>query len=482
MTTGVGVAILIGTLQAVAISGSVPPGAGSFEPTGHVLWVPAEQSRDDQRHECVLSATRWSCPTVPHGESGVVILVGNGAIGYVVLGPPGPIASGNAEWGRLVRVVSGLSVETLSDLRVSSWTVERPPSRPNTQKLDVVPDTTFQVVRISATSFWVSGPSPSSDAFLRLDGSGVAQHNTTMHALADGPLDSPFVIDATSGVAITGRVETRSGEPADGAVIELFARTPGGSDGPVDEKSLANVPIVRLATTVADKEGQFEFGGLESGPYQVVATAFSRGRLARWTTTVSPPLLITLEPPATATGRIVRHKLPVPDVKVRFVPGQAAWRNSSDPSAHLTADVTTDESGRFTLPLPPTPSGDVQFIAPDGASKRISLPALSSLSEITLGDVALPELISVVLRADVAGCRLTAIGPTGALGFALATGRATATSYQLDLPEPGEWFLDAECAGQHASLQPSVILLKSGRSSASFDVRIVTSDSARSPR
>src|SRR5215470_17082541 len=120
MTTGVGVAILIGTLQAVGISGSVPASAGSFDSTGRVLWVPADQSRDNLRPECVLAATRWSCPSVPLGESGVVIVAGNGAIGYVVLGPSGPIASGNAEWGRLVRVVSGLSVDTTSDLRVSS--------------------------------------------------------------------------------------------------------------------------------------------------------------------------------------------------------------------------------------------------------------------------------------------------------------------------------------------------------------------------
>jgi hypothetical protein len=481
MTTEVGVAILIGTLQAVGISGNVPAAAGSFDSTTRVLWVPADQSRDNLRPECALTATRWSCPSVPLGESGVVIVAGNGAIGYVVLGPSGPIASGNAEWGRLIRVESRLSVEHLSDLRVSSWTVERPPSRPNTQKLDVVPDSTFQVVRMSATSFWISGPSPSSDAFLRLDGPGVARHNTTMQALADGPLDSPFLIDATSGVAITGRVETRSGEPVDGALLELFARTPGGSDGPVDEKSLAKIPVVRLATTVADGQGQFEFGGLESGSYQVVATAFSRGRLARWTKTASPPLLITLEPPATATGRVVRQKLPAPDVKVRFVPGQAAWRNSSDPSAHLTADVTTDESGRFTLPLPPKPSGDVQFIAPDGATTRISLPALSNLSEINLGDVALPELIAVVLRADVAGCRLTAIGPAGALGFAVVPGRATAATYQFDLPEPGEWYLDVACSGEHASVQPPSIHVKPGRST-SFDVHLAVTESAQSQR
>jgi hypothetical protein len=300
-----------------------------------------------------------------------------------------------------------------------------------------------------------------------------------MLTVASGPPDSPFVIDAASGVSVIGRVEARSGEPVEGALVELFARAPAAGDGPVDEKALETTPVVRLATVVADGEGRFEFSGLEHGTYQVAATAFSRGRLARWTTTASPPLVMTLEPPATATGRVVRQKLPVPGAKVRFVPASTAWRNSSDPSAHLTSDVSTDESGRFALALPPQPSGDVQFIAPDGASMRITLPALSNLSEVALGDVALPERIAVEIRADVAGCTMTAIGPAGALGLAVVPGRAMSTIYQFDVPEPGQWFLDAECSGQHVSIQPPAIQVTPTGTLSSFDVHVVAADAAR---
>jgi hypothetical protein len=375
-----------------------------------------------------------------------------------------------------VRVAAGsIGPESLGDLRVSSWTVDRPAGRPNTLKLDVIPDTTLQVIKVSDTSFWVSGLSPSTDAFLRLDGPGVARHDTAMLTVASGPPDVPFVIDATNGVSIMGRVETRSGEPVEGALLELFARAPVDDE----EKALAKTPVVRLATVVADGEGRFEFSGLENGTYQVAATAFSRGRLARWTTTASPPLVMTLEPPATATGRVVRQKLPAPGVTVRFVPGSTAWRNSSDPSAHLTSDVVTDQSGRFTLALPPQPSGDVQFIAPDGASTRVALPALSRLSEVTLGDVALAEPIAIEIRADVAGCKMTAIGPAGALGLAVVPGRPTSTIYQFDLPEPGQWFLDAECSGQHVSIQPPAIQVTPTRTLSSFDVHVVAADAAR---
>jgi hypothetical protein len=483
MIAGIGFWILIA--QSIGVSGNIPAGVGPSDSPGRISWIPARTSPDDRKHECVSAAgARWSCPSVPAGESGVVVIFGDEAIGYVVVGPAGAAWGGKAEWGRLVRIApGGLSPERLADLRISSWTVDRPASRPNTQKLDVIPDATLQVFRVSDTSFWVSGPMPSTDAFLRLDGPGIARHHTTMLTVASGPPDSPFVIDATDGVSIAGRVEARSGEPVEGALVELFAKTPAADEGPGEERALAKIPVVRLATEVADGQGRFEFSGLEHGAYQVVATAFSRGRLARWTTTASPPpLLMTLDPPARATGRVVRHKLPAPGVTVRFVPASTAWRNSSDPSAHLTSDVSTDQSGRFTLALPPQHSGDVQFIAPDGASTRMTLPALSNLSEVALGDVALPELIVVEIRADVAGCRMTAIGPAGALGLAVVPGRATSTIYQFDLPEPGEWFLDAECSGRQASIQPPAIRVQSASSLTFFDVRIVTADSVTSPR
>lgn len=479
--------IVIAMLQSASISGNLPAGVWPLDPPGRVLWLSAHESDDGRRHECVLSTdARWSCPSVPVGESGVAVIVGNGAIGYVVEGHTGPIANGTADWGRLVRVApggpGGSDVENLSDLRVSSWTVDRPLNRPNTLKLDAIPDAAFQVIKVSATSYWVSGPLPSPDAFLRVEGSNIARHDTPMASLAEGPPDSPFVTQVTSGTSISGRVETRSGEPVEGAWIELFTKAPAADNILSDEKSLATIPVVRLAAVNADGEGRFEFSGLENGPYNVVATAFSRGRLSRWTTTTSPPLLMRLEPPARVTGRVLRQKLPARNVTVRFVPTATAWRNSDDPSAHLTADVTTDESGRFALPLPPRPAGDIQFIATDGASTRILLPALSDLGEIAVGDVALPELIAVEIRANVPGCRMTAVGPAGALGFAVVPARVTSTIYQFDLPEAGQWFLDAECSGQHVSIQPSAIQVRSTRSLAVFDVHVITSDTAQSPR
>jgi len=473
--TAAAVSILLAALQVIGISGDVPAEVGPLDQPGRVLWLPADPAPDaDVNHECALTtASRWSCPSVPAGQPGVALIIGDGIVGYVVRGPVGAL-SGKAEWGRVVRVATGaIGSVGLRDLQVASWSIDRPANRPNTRKLDVVPDSSIQVIKISNASYWVSGSFPSADAFLHLEGPGVARHDTAMAEVVAGPLESPFVIDADKGVSITGRVETRSGDPVEGALLELFAISPAVVAGPKDEKALAKVPVIRLATVVADGEGRFEFSDLENGSYEVVATAFSRGRLSRWTTTASPPVVMKLEAPATATGRVVRQKLPAPNVKVRFVPASSAWRNSTDPSAHLTADVRTGDDGRFALALPPEASGDVQFIAPDGASARVTLPAASNFSEIRLGDIPLPEMIAVEVRANAAGCRMTAIGPAGALGLAVVPARTASTIYQFELPEAGQWFLDAECAGQPVSLQPVAIQVKRSGSISSFDVNVV---------
>jgi hypothetical protein len=91
-----------------------------------------------------MAAARWSCPSVPAGESGVVVIAGDGVIGYVVVGPAGAAQGGRAEWGRLVRIAPGrICRASLGDLES-----RRGPSiaheSSNTQKLDVVPTPLFR--------------------------------------------------------------------------------------------------------------------------------------------------------------------------------------------------------------------------------------------------------------------------------------------------------------------------------------------------
>src|SRR5215467_5898798 len=94
MIAGIGPFILIGALQPVGLSGSVPQGVGPLHPAARLLWLPISQSRENPVRECVLTTdSRWLCPSVPADESGVVTIAGNDALGYVVMGPTGVLIS-----------------------------------------------------------------------------------------------------------------------------------------------------------------------------------------------------------------------------------------------------------------------------------------------------------------------------------------------------------------------------------------------------
>jgi len=90
----------------------------------------------------------------------------------------------------------------------------------------------------------------------------------------------------------------------------------------------------------------------------------------------------------------------------------------------------------------------------------------------------------VEIRADVPDCRMTAVGPAGALGLAVVPGRATSTIYRFELPEPGEWFLDAECSGQHVAVRPAAVQIRSASAPIPIDVQLAGADtlSGKSPR
>lgn len=173
-----------------------------------------------------------------------------------------------------------------------------------------------------------------------------------------------------------------------------------------------------------------------------------------------------LRSPRTATGRVLRQKLPAVGVVVRFIPDATAWRDSRDPSAHLTLDTTTDEDGRFVLTLPPSADGTIQFADKDGAVKRIRLTTAAISSEIALGDIVLGDLISVELQTDVPGCALSAIGPAGAAGFSIVRARSSGISQSFDFPEVGQWLMRAECGGaSRRVIPPSVEISATGEPS-----------------
>lgn len=469
MATGVVLAALALAAQSAGFSGALPAG---FDSAARISWVAAE---DETTSECTLPTPgRWTCASVPPGASGVIVMFGSRSIGYALVSTRGVFETGVADWGRLVRVAAGaVGPEDLRGLKLSAWTPDRPAVRPQTRKLGLVGDGSLRIWQLSDTAFWMAGPLASPESLLRVEGAAIASHYVPMTVLMGGSPDSPFVIDAAIPRTIGGRVESTSRQAVAHAHVELFAPAAGDAAMPQDDQSLERATVLRLETTETDDDGSFEFARLGTGAYQVVAVDFALGRAERWTSASSAPVVITLAPSATVTGRVLRRKLPAPNVRVRFVPDPSVWQASVDPSAHLTAESTTDEFGRFIMSLPPVREGIVQFIAPDGAAVRITLPGSPKASEIVVGDVTLPDLISVEVRSDTPGCQLSAAGPIGGLGLAIVQARGAENVYRFDFPEAGQWFLEADCSGEHRHIEPQAITIPDAGPLPTIDIRVV---------
>jgi hypothetical protein len=442
----------------------------------HVVWVPADGTDDDERGGCVLSADGWSCSRLPAGTSGVVVLLGNASLRYAVVGPRGVVDSGAAAWGRMVRLDLGTATTPdPRDVRIAAWRPERSPVRSEARKLTLAPDSTVRVHRLSVSAYWVTGTGASDDSFLNIEYPGIASERLDMAALRSGSPDVPVIVAPQLPLSIVGRVELGSGEPAGAVSIGLDVPVAGVDDDP-SPAAFEGATMARYRTTTTDAYGTFEFPGLGSGTYHLEVSEPSIGRGDLWTKTPSAPVLITLKPPLKATGRVLQRGLPLPMVRVRFVPDADAWASSIDPASHVTIDVLSDDAGRFSLPLPAIARGVLQFIAPDGTSARVALSSSTATADMELGDVALGALRPVTVRlTGRLDCHLMAVGPVGSLGVTMVRATGGAGLHWFDLPEPGTWLLNAECAGRNYAIEPPAMTVAPDGPPRTIDARLAAS-------
>jgi hypothetical protein len=403
------------------------------------------------------------------GDVGVVLIQAGVEIGFVAFGTHGAVASGMAKWGRLIRVITAGDEE---DISASALQIDRPAVRPNTRTLGVVPDNETHVWPVSPTAFWVVGSSRRSDAFIRFEAKQSARHDEPLERVMEGAAEAPMTIPLQLPVALEGRVELSSGAPVPGAIVDLLALRPSDFTEP-ERAALNAADVMRIAEGRTDADGKFEFDGLESRLYKVAVVDFEHGRGEQWTNAAGPLLVVRLKAPSKATGRVLRQSLPVQGVVVRFVPDASAWRDSRDPAAHLTLDTSTDDSGRFALTLPPAAAGAVQLTAPEGATKRIPLPNIPNVSEIVLGDVVLEDLILVELQTDVPDCVVSAVGPAGVAGFSIVRARSVGIVHSLQLPEPGQWLMQAECGGVQRRVSPRALEVSSKGELSTYYLRVL---------
>jgi len=438
------IAIALSTLvQVASLSGQLP---AQVDPSAiaRIVWVSGEMASTVQRSDCQLQPPRgWVCGEQSSGDVGVVVIETPDVYGFVLLGRQGVIASGMAQWARMIRAsVPGREGLEVAAMSATALRISHPVARPNTRVLDVEPDADTRVWPIAPTTFWIAGTSRLPDAFIRFAAENVARHDEPLERIWGDVAEAPLDVLLQRPRSLRGRVESGS-RAVPGAFVDVFVRHPEEGDRPI----LKTTRVVRVDSTRTDEEGRFTFDGLEPQLYKVAVVDFERGRGEQWADVNEAPLVIALEPPAKATGRVVRGQLPAPDVVVRFIPDAAAWRESTDPTAHLTLDTTTDDRGSFALSLPPAADGTLQLTASDGATRRVRLRGMAKASDLALGDIKLEEPIAVEVQTDIPGCVVSAVGPAGVGGFAIVRGSTNGIAHTLSLPEAGQWLMQVECAG-----------------------------------
>jgi hypothetical protein len=451
------IAIVLSTLvQVASLSGELPAQVDAAAVT-RIVWVSGETGSTVPRSDCQLQLARgWVCGAQSSGDIGVVVIETTEVCGFVVFGRQGLITSGVAPWARMIRAtVPGGADGEIVEMSAAALRISHPTARPNTRVLDVEPDADIRVWPIAPTTFWVAGTSRSSEAFIRLAAENVARHDEPLERIWGDAAEAPLDVLLQQPRSLRGRVESAS-RAVPGAFVDLFVRRPEDGDQG-DRPILKTTPVIRMGSTRTDEEGMFAFDGLEPQLYKVAVVDFAWGRGEKWVDVAGAPLLITLEPPSKATGRVFRGKLPAPDVVVRFIPDSAAWRESTDPTAHLTLDTTTDERGNFVVSLPPAADGTLQLRAGDGATKRVPLRGSAKASDLALGDITLEEPIPVEVQTDAQGCVVSAVGPVGAGGFTIVRANSHGIAHALSLPEAGRWLMQVECAGVQRSVAPPSI-------------------------
>ncbi len=458
------------------VTGPIPL---TLRSAARALWIAA--SPDAESVRCDVSAPHeWSCDGLLPDARGLVVLVGDGAVATLGVGLSGLRADAAtvAKWGRVVHVTAGgAAPEDLHDLELTTWKPERSRARPQTRRFAPIRDDDVQTVRVSETTFWVSGNAVDPDAFVALEGPAIGRSRLSTLRLSEGVPDDPIFLPATTAVTIGGHVHGPHGEDAGGADVELFELLDSRQIGDAMPEQLdERTPLLRGWSVTASPDGSFQFDRVSIGPLRIAASHSSFGSGGVWVGLVGPAVDITLTPAPRAKARVLRHGLPVPAARVRFLPDPDAWAASVDPMDHVTEETRTKDDGTFALPLPRKPTGTIQVLLDDGTGVRVAVPNLQTTGDVLLGDLTVPDPRRLVVRLlDGVACDLLAVGPLGALGLKVVRATSRTGVYELELPDAGSWALNAECRGVVYEIEPPVVALPPDGPPPAVDALVVKS-------
>ena len=468
--------LTIGAVQGpVPLTGLIPP---AIEAPARAMWISASPQTEDIR--CgLLAPRRWSCEGVSPDARGLVVLIGDGIVAAVAVGVAG-VDTTAASWGRVVQIIAGgAAPEDLHDLEITAWKPERSRTRPQTRRFAAIKDEDVHPVRLSDTLFWVAGNSGDPDAFLSLEGPAIGSSRLSARFLSEGLPDDIVYLPAVLPSIVSGRVHGAHGEDADGAEVELLERLELLQTGaPKPERLDDTTPLLHRLSVAASPDGRFQFDRVPAGPFRLVASHPVLGSGAAWIDLGAPPLDLELTPAPRATGRALKHGLPVPNARVRFLPDSDAWAASVDPTEHITQESKTADDGRFAIPLPQKRAGAIQILLDDGSGVRVAVPDLRTKGDLLLGDIAVPDPRRLVVRLlDGFSCKVVALGPLGALGLKTVEASSQTAVYELELPDSGEWNLNADCGGAIYAIVPPVVSVPADGQPPAVDARVIRSRS-----
>ena len=446
-------------LATVLIGGSIPR---DMDATTRVSWLTADGTATGCSQPGVHD---WVCEIDAAGE-GIVVMSDESRVAYEHVDDRGQQgALHEARWGRLL-VFSTAGPDDLTGLRVSAWKPERLPNHPRANRLRRLEAAAITTIEVGRSAAWIAGGDADPDGVVAIDGPAIASSRVAVAALMDGWPELAIFVPVSMPKALRGRAQDARGKDLAGVEVELFESLPG------DATTGQAATFVSHAVARSNDSGEFSFDGLGEGPYLVVASDLVQGRGLATVQSVTEPLIIRLKPPALAVGRVLQHAIPAIGARVRFVPTTEAFRASLNPDDLGAGESESDAEGRFTLALPPQAAGVVLVTTSEGASARVPIPPLERSGAIALGDISLPDSRPLTVRVlDPGPCVLTAIGPLDGLGMAVVQSVSVGSEHWFELPEPGDWALDATCDGTRTPLQPTIVHVPDGSRFTRVDVR-----------
>jgi Carboxypeptidase regulatory-like domain len=274
---------------------------------------------------------------------------------------------------------------------------------------------------------------PTGTHALGVDAPGFAPQRADVNVGADDRQVDVGDVRLDVGLAIRGRVRSKTGEPLADAVVRSIEVRRDHRRAPDEERTGA--------------DGTFVLAGLEAGSHRLFAEAAGFAIAEKTAEPGGEPVEFLLGPAGTISGRVVdARSRPVDSFRVSGEAAESGGRALRMPYANETAS----EDGRFTLAQAPAGTYVLTVNAPGHGPATLTGVKVAEGAAVDVGTVTLPA--GGVLRgtvvdasgAGVAGAAVSAMSqPRGQPVYPVETTSGTAGAFELQGVAPGATFVGA---------------------------------------